>query len=144
MRIVMLPERVLSRHRAGFEGRTPRTLAERFWEKVEKIPFTTCWIWTGPMTRDGYGKINVWTDTRRWVTVRAHRIAFFLERGRLPEPQGLHTCDMPLCVNPDHVIDGDNTENMRQMVARGRNQRIAAERIASKDPSSGRFTRVLT
>lgn len=59
-----------------------------FWAKVEEGP--DCWIWKGSKTRNGYGK----------YTVIAHKIAYELAKGRVPDGLDiLHSCDNPLCVN---------------------------------------------
>jgi hypothetical protein len=40
-----------------------RTLAERFWEKVDRSG--DCWLWTGCRTPDGYGLIRISGQGRR-------------------------------------------------------------------------------
>jgi predicted XRE-type DNA-binding protein len=40
--------------------------------------------------------------------------------GQFPKNNACHTCDVRLCVNPLHIFDGSQVENMRDMVAKGR------------------------
>jgi hypothetical protein len=57
-----------------------------------------CWPWVGRCVRGGYGILHV----GRFVL--AHRLAWELERG--PIPQGLHVhhvCRNPACTNPRHM-----------------------------------------
>lgn len=51
----------------------------------------------------------------------AHRRAFELTHGPLEAGvHVLHACDNPPCCNPAHLFPGDQTLNMRDMVAKGR------------------------
>lgn len=75
-----------------------------------------CWNWTGQVSSDGYGKI-----TRANRSVRAHRLAYEVWNG--PIPEGLlvrHTCDNTLCINPQHLLTGTPKDNTRDMIERGR------------------------
>lgn len=88
----------------------------RFDSYVEMIPFSTCWYWVGWTNENGYGRINI-----SGKMLFAHRYNY--ERYVGPISDGLfvlHKCDTPLCCNPDHLELGTNTDNMRQMLARGR------------------------
>lgn len=79
---------------------TRRSLEDRFWSKVVKTD--CCWIWTGGRFQNGYGKITI--DGKQQ---RAHRVAFEMEFGPLPEDALLeHTCGNRLCVNPAHLRIG--------------------------------------
>lgn len=68
---------------------------------------------------DGYGVIGVALEDGRRTMALVHRVAFYLTHGRWPEPEALHSCDVRLCINPDHVGEGTRSENMQQVVARG-------------------------
>jgi hypothetical protein len=68
----------------------------------------------------GYGTMYVRFAKGVFGRQLAHRVSWFLEHGKWPEQNILHTCDTPLCVNPAHLIDGSQAENMRQAIERGR------------------------
>lgn len=96
------------------------TAVERFWAKVKKGP--ECWLWTGALNSGGYGNFYAGhRDDGRYMFVRAHRFSWALANG--PLPAGglvLHICDTPACVNPDHLMTGGHSENVRQAIERGR------------------------
>lgn len=93
---------------------------DRLMSFVSPEPNTGCWLWTGIMTRDGYGKlVTDRGDTR--TNSRAHRLSYELFHG--PIPNGLvvcHHCDTPLCVNPQHLFIGTVGDNVRDAVKKRR------------------------
>ena len=85
------------------------------------IPVTEsgCWLWTANTGRDGYGKIKV-----NKHTVRAHRFSWEVHCGPIPNGlQVLHRCDVPCCVNPDHLFLGTNIDNVSDCVKKDRHAR---------------------
>lgn len=91
--------------------------AARFWAKVRKTD--GCWWWTGG-TQKGYGKFFAGPDIG---DIRAHRFALMLHLGIRDIPPGkdvCHHCDEPACVRPDHLFLGTRSENVRDMVRKGR------------------------
>lgn len=80
-----------------------------------------CWTWTGGLASDGYGQIR--SAGRKLL---AHRLAWEFFRGPIPKGEGyhgtcvLHRCDVPACVNPDHMFLGTHAENMTDKTAKGR------------------------
>lgn len=79
-------------------GRPPVPAAIRFWRFVERTE--TCWIWTGAMAPQGYGKFS--SDARQCVG--AHRYSWVLHYG--PVPPGHYvsqSCGVRACVRPDHL-----------------------------------------
>lgn len=78
---------------------------------------TGCWEWQRARARKGYGVISLFGGA-----LLAHRASFVAFKGRLPIKLVCHTCDSPPCVNPDHLWDGTEGENTRDMVAKGRHR----------------------
>lgn len=78
-----------------------------------------CWLWIGGHGARGYPHFYA-----KGKTLLAHRVSWELHRG--PIPKGLDVChncptgDNPLCVNPDHLFLGTHTENMLDMLRKGR------------------------
>lgn len=86
----------------------------QFWEKVDRT--SGCWLWAAGKNNQGYGVCFL--DGRRTYV---HRLSWELHRG--PIPSGLyvcHTCDTPLCLNPDHLFLGTQRDNMADASAKGR------------------------
>lgn len=75
-----------------------------------------CIVWPFSKDRDGYGWLSVAGQKR------AHRVSYLIAFGAIPYgKQILHTCDNPSCVNPMHLFNGTQKENMRDMSNKGRN-----------------------
>lgn len=99
-------------------GRGIIPLEERFWSKVEMIPFHSCWEWMGAPTmtnRSGsYGEIRL--GGRKDPKILAHRASWIIHFGAIPEGKFVcHKCDNPGCVRPDHLFLGNNQDNMNDM-----------------------------
>ncbi len=88
---------------------------ERFWEKVDTSG--TCWLWRGFRNPKGYG--TFWWKGRKLMATHA---AWDIAYGALPEDglRILHHCDNPPCVRPSHLWQGTPLDNMRDMIAKGR------------------------
>lgn len=79
-------------------------------------PMSGCWLWVGGCVPKGYGTLR-----RRGKTYRASRFSWELHKGTIPAGlHVLHKCDVPACVNPDHLFLGTNLDNVRDMDRKGR------------------------
>jgi len=77
---------------------------EDFFKKADTTG--QCWNWLGSKYKNGYGKLGR-------AGVMAHRIAYELTRGHVPETMCLdHLCKNRQCVNPDHLEIVSLVENV--------------------------------
>ena len=115
-----------------------KTVAERFWEKVDKpkietsmdplswsvdiSPYQGCWNWTAATDADGYGIFRL-----NGKNVRAHRYIINFTR----KATVCHKCDNPSCVNPAHLFIGtvsDNNQDAAKKV-RCRSQKLSVDDV---------------
>lgn len=96
----------------------------RFWSYIDKDgPFphpetlafergitSPCWLWTGQVDKDGYGKMKIKGKTARvhWYSLELAGIA------RIPGLMPDHLCRVVACQNPEHLEQVTNTENQRR------------------------------
>lgn len=93
----------------------------KFWASVLVGAETECWIFTGFRNESDYGMFGV-SRNGKWQRYRAHRLSYLIASGEDPaEYQVIHSCDTPPCVNPAHLRKATNAENVRDMIAKGRN-----------------------
>jgi hypothetical protein len=101
-----------------------RPIKDRIIERVS-LNERGCWIWQGPIFKDGYGAIGI----RRIGTKRAHRVSYEAFVGPIPEGAWvLHRCDEPRCVNPEHLFTGTPKDNTQDMLSKGRRADLKGER----------------
>jgi hypothetical protein len=80
--------------------------------RIERVPFSSCWYWTGSVSPYGYGSVY---DRLIGQRQQAHRAVY---RAAVAEPpQGLdldHLCRVRCCVNPAHLEPVTRGENTRR------------------------------
>ena len=102
-----------------------KTLAERFWEKVEVHGPKECWPWKASIFRSGYGCFAL-TSSKN---IGAHCMAYRLTKGSVPAGLDvLHSCDNRPCCNPNHLWPGTDLDNVRDCIAKGRAIKARGER----------------
>ena len=75
-----------------------------------------CIEYKGYIGNAGYG-LDYDPDTQK--TLSAHRLVFKQTYGYLPKVV-MHSCDNPICVNPEHLIAGNQSDNIKDCVSKGR------------------------
>lgn len=117
-----------------------RTFEQRFMAHVPEQS-SGCMEWRGAVKGNGYGHI-IGPEGKH---VMAHRAMWASKFGPIPAGQFvLHACDNRKCVNPEHLFLGNNSDNVRDMVAKGRKRLngkacaaiTASDRAAMRDAYS--------
>ena len=118
------------------EGHLPAAIASR----LDRSSPHGCWLWTGPLDRDGYGRV-----VHRGKPGRlAHRVVYELLRGPIGEGLVLrHQCEERhhghegrRCCSPEHLAPGTPAQNAADRSAKGRSPR--QERPAPGAPAGRR------
>ena len=105
---------------------------DRFMAKVSPEPNSGCWLWVGAARQTGYGNFFLGSKS-----ISAHRAAWLLHRGGIPDGMCVcHHCDVPSCVNPEHLFLGTHLDNMRDMDAKGR--RVVSPHDGANNPMFGK------
>lgn len=112
-----------------------KTLKERFEEKFDKAGENDCWLWKAGRSRpQEHPKIRV-----EQGYTKASKVSLLLYRGQ--DAGGMHvchSCDTPLCVNPNHLFLGTHLRNMQDKASKGRSHRPSGR----KNPKS-KLTRLV-
>lgn len=117
------------------------TVLTSFWSNVARKEPEHCWAWTGRVGQSNrawqrYGQFAIYSDGRT-VNFRAHRLAWLLLNGPIPEGMNvLHRCDNTNCVNPNHLFVGTQKENVEDQRTKGRlwyGQRNGRAKLTEQD-----------
>lgn len=74
----------------------------------------SCWIWSGSIGLNGYGRIRSRT---RNLYISAHRLSYRWFRGPFRANEEIdHLCRRRSCVNPDHLEQVSHSVNMARGV----------------------------
>ena len=119
---------------------------ERFWRHVIKAGPDDCWLWTGGNSGNGYGRFR--RGRKSEGMIQAHVFSYELHNG--PIQDGLlvlHRCDVRGCVNPKHLFVGDQGDNVRDCVSKGRMRGLFAggqdeRRKHGSDHKSAKLTEI--
>lgn len=97
-----------------------KELFDRFWSKIINTGnIDDCWEWQAGTSAAGYGIFNV-GETDYIAT----RVSYNLHYKKDPlELSVLHKCDNPKCCNPHHLFLGTKSDNMKDMVSKGRSNK---------------------
>lgn len=114
-------------------------LQERIFNSSIPEPNSGCWLWTGAVTKDGYGRVGVCGVNRH-----AHRVAY--EAFIAPIPEGLtidHLCRVRCCVNPQHMEPVSLLENIRRGDQKLKGWRARITHCPKGHPYSGQNTSIV-
>ena len=77
-------------------------------------------MWTAATANGGYGTIGL--GGRDAGNERAHRLSWIWSNGRPLKPSEIvrHSCDVPACVNPKHLLVGTKLDNTHDAMERSR------------------------
>jgi len=97
-----------------------KTPEERFFSYIFPVTESGCWLWVGPVCshKPGreYGVIKM-----NGESFLAHRLSYEIHKGKIPDGLSVcHKCDVPNCINPDHLYAGTHKQNMDDMYRKGR------------------------
>lgn len=119
---------------------------ERFFKKISKNQVTGCWDWTACIrSKFGYGGMRFQGKLQD-----AHRVSWQIHFGPIPDGMYvLHTCDRPICVNPDHLYLGSPRDNVMDAINKGRfvifgqhTSKAKGQKIASNSLSNNQFEKI--
>lgn len=108
----------------------------RFWSMVLIPGPNDCWLWQRGVWKGGYGSFRI-ADKK----YQAHRIAWMLEYGLIPEGYYIcHHCDNPSCVNPHHLFLGTQRDNVQDCISKGRYTAHDVNRNKTHCPQGHEYT----
>jgi hypothetical protein len=111
--------------------RTDAEIIDFLNSKSEFISETGCQIFLGGLNKDGYGQ--TWYQGKNITT---HRLSYKLHKGELKDGLVImHTCDMPSCINPNHLNQVMQSINNDDKMIKGRHK------VASGDDHYMRINR---
>lgn len=112
----------------------------RFWTKVDKASEDECWSWFGGHFPAGYPAFYVQNQN-----TGAHRVSYYIANGKLTE--GLvvrHLCNNTGCVNPRHLSEGTQKENIQDKIRSGRMPRGDSHPLSKNNPASEPIRKLLS
>jgi hypothetical protein len=104
--------------------RRPRDLLAKWVDRSVWWP-SGCLLWVGSVDEDGYPRLKY-----EGRFVRVTRMICGIDDDR----RALHTCDVPECINPEHLYVGTARDNTADMMRRRRNHEVRENgRFAKRD-----------
>jgi len=101
-------------------GAVVKSDMDRFMESVIPEPMSGCWLWLGRLSPMKYGVFSVKRDGKWWNMIANRWIMKQIHGDFGPEIFACHKCDLPCCVNPQHLFLGTAVDNMADCRLKGR------------------------
>lgn len=99
-------------------GERLEVITHRFWSHVDVSEPDKCWVWKMCLANK-YGTFS-YRVCRKKIEVSSHVFSYQLSFGGVGDKHVLHFCDNPPCVNPNHLFLGTHSDNMKDMISKGR------------------------
>lgn len=116
------PKKFIVNHHQKIYNANPkrRPLVDRFWERVNKTDDKdSCWEWKSKPKKHGYCTIT--KGGTKGKSLLAHRVSYEIAYGEIPPGLRVcHSCDNPVCCNPNHLFLGTDLDNARDKCNKGR------------------------
>lgn len=81
-----------------------------------------CWLYQGAIKKTGLGYGWVGLNGKQ---MGAHRASWIVKNGPIEKDLCVcHKCDVPSCINPDHLFIGTQSENMKDAYKKKRKKPI--------------------
>lgn len=105
-----------------------------------EVLLTGCWRWKGALDKNGYGtrRVGGRGKNKNWF---AHRLSY--QEFVAPLTEGLqinHTCDNPSCINPEHLYEGTQQQNMQDVKKRGRTLGVPKPKLQGQNHPRAKLT----
>ena len=103
------------------------SLQDRLMDRVTVSP-EGCWLCSGTPNKGGYMRVGY-----RNERLLVHRAMWEVTHGPIPEGMVvMHQCDVPPCINPQHLTLGTDADNVMDAMIKGRS---AVYRSGEKHPN---------
>ena len=113
-------EKFCSRHCHNAYRKRPEVIIQRFWKHVTRGEDNECWVFSHKTASSSYQTFK-YRRGSKIISKSAHVFSYILAHGKVPKGKIIcHTCDVPRCVNPNHLFPGTYAENAQDCVAKGR------------------------
>lgn len=113
----------------------------RFFSYIDRNAPGGCWEWTGACDSQKRGVYRAPGPDGTPVCNKAYRFCWYIVTGEWPKQSLLHSCDNPLCCNPEHLREGSDQDNSDDKVSRGRTCHGAKHHRARLTDSSVKLIR---
>lgn len=100
-----------------------KSLKERLYGKIERVPESGCWVFMGKLDANGYGMLSsTRADGKKYW--KAHRLSYEEHAGAIPEGKEVaHRCNIRCCINPQHLYAATHRQNIDDRMRTGKQYR---------------------